>query len=154
MDAGEIRDVKAALDSGIQVFSFATLVNSGIKSETQLSDPESNSIATICYTSGTTGNPKGAMITHRNVLVMLTGLSSLDIMFDENDVHLSYLPLAHIFERVVSLVMMLCGASIGFFHGNVQAIKDDLTALRPTFFISVPRLYQRFYDVMQAKIKE
>lgn len=119
LDAGEVRDVKGALDAGLSVFTIATLINTGVKSRTPLPDPASESIFTICYTSGTTGYPKGAMITHRNILVMLTGLKSLDIEFDENDVHLSYLPLAHIFERVVSVVMMLCGASIGFYHGNV-----------------------------------
>lgn len=50
--------------------------------------------------------------------------------------------------------MIQHGASVGYFHGNILELKDDLATLKPTFFISVPRLYQRFYDVMQSKIKE
>ena len=141
VDDGDFKDVNAAQDVGLRVFYIDTIIQSGIKSATVLPDPSPDSIMTICYTSGTTGYPKGAMITHKNVLIMSNGLKSLDIEFDENDVHLSYLPLAHILERCVSEVMTQCGASIGFYHGNVQEIKDDLVSLRPTFFVSVPRLF-------------
>lgn len=104
-------------------------------------DPWPKSVFTLCYTSGTTGDPKGAMISHLGVLSECTALRKLGIDFDENDIHLSYLPLAHIFERVVSMNMIFVGASVGYFAGDVFKLKDDLAILRPTFFISVPRLY-------------
>jgi len=65
-------------------------------------------------------------------------------------VHLSYLPLAHIFERLVQAALFMLGASIGFYQGNTLELTDDLTALRPTLFPSVPRLYNKIYDKIMA----
>ena len=67
---------------------------------------------------------------------------------------LSYLPLAHIYGRLGEHVTMWAGGSIGYFHGNILEIVDDLKALRPTIFFSVPRLFQRFYSVIQASTIE
>lgn len=67
--------------------------------------------------SGTTGNPKGAMLSHRNMICTLRAIMTMAGLV-ENDVHISYLPLAHIFERVVILVVATCGASAGFFRGD------------------------------------
>jgi len=102
----------------------------------------------ICYTSGTTGNPKGAVITHGN---MVSACFALDARAPErekspDDSVLSYLPLAHIYERVVQSMMMLNGAAIGFAQGDVTKILEDIQALRPTFFPGVPRVWQRIYD--------
>lgn len=65
---------------------------------------------------------------------------------DKNDVHLSYLPLAHMYERVGQQSIMLEGGQIGFFRGDVKLLLDDMQTLRPTMFFSVPRLLNRIYD--------
>jgi len=74
-----------------------------------LPDPKPDSIFTLCYTSGTTGDPKGAMISHYSVLTEIAALRKLDIDITDQDVHLSYLPLAHIFERAISMFVMTVG---------------------------------------------
>ncbi|KAM9129611.1 long-chain-fatty-acid--CoA ligase 6 isoform 2-T6 [Pangshura tecta] len=103
----------------------------------------------VCFTSGTTGNPKGAMLTHRNVVADFSGF--LKVTESQwaptcEDVHISYLPLAHMFERMVQSVVYCHGGRIGFFQGDIRLLSDDMKALRPTIFPVVPRLLNRMYD--------
>jgi long-chain acyl-CoA synthetase len=114
--------------------------------------PKASDLAILCYTSGTTGNPKGAMLTHRNVLSAIGNAAypkwaifSLQAGGPQ-EIHLSYLPLAHVFETVVINFCLYAGAAIGFYQGDTLKLLDDLQTLRPTVFASVPRLYTRFYD--------
>lgn len=110
---------------------------------------------TFSYTSGTTGPPKGAMLSHRNFVSFMTGQAlNKDTKFSSTDVTLSYLPLPHILEREFDYAMLSAGARIVFFSGDVQKLKDDLAIVKPTVFLSVPRLYSRFYDVLKAKFNE
>lgn len=111
---------------------------------------------TFSYTSGTTGMPKGVMLTHRNFASNVGGMHKFDGEFEikDDDVYISYLPLAHVFERCLLLCAMGYAMQYGFFQGDVMKLRDDLAELKPTVMVSVPRLYNRFYDVMQQKIKE
>lgn len=113
-----------------------------------------DSIYTFSYTSGTTGNPKGVMLSHGNIVSVSACLDYTDLNINENDIHLSYLPLAHVFERVLINGFFLKGSAIGFYSGDVQKLKEDLAILKPTVFASVPRLYNRFYDVINSNIKK
>ncbi len=81
------------------------------------------------------------MISHYSVLTEISALRKLGIDINSEDYHLSYLPLAHIFERAISMYVLVVGGSIGYFAGDVFKLKDDMAALKPTFFASVPRLY-------------
>lgn len=82
------------------------------------------------------------MLTHRNFVVNLAGLDFLDAKerYNECDVYLSYLPLAHVLERMVLITGMVVRMEIGFFQGDVLKLIQDLAALKPTVFVSVPRL--------------
>ena len=111
--------------------------------------PTPESWFTICYTSGTTGKSKGAVITHRNMISTMAGAWETGLMFSHQDTYLSYLPLAHMMERAICHLLLGSGAGIGYFGGDVQKLKEDLAALRPTLFVSVPRLYCRFYDAIK-----
>lgn len=107
-------------------------------------------ILTFSYTSGTTGNPKGVLLTHKNIIsVVATGTSE---GFCPNDTYISYLPLPHILERIFVSCFLYYGGSIGFYSGDVFKLKDDLAVLRPTIFVSVPRLYNRFYDAIKSNL--
>ncbi|WP_409415242.1 AMP-binding protein, partial [Escherichia coli] len=72
----------------------------------------------MCFTSGTTGNPKGAMITHRNVVSDCSAfvkVTEKSLVLNASDIHVSYLPLAHMYEQIMQCVMLCHGAKIGFF---------------------------------------
>nr|XP_057928595.1 long-chain-fatty-acid--CoA ligase 1a isoform X2 [Doryrhamphus excisus] len=111
--------------------------------------PKPEDLALICFTSGTTGNPKGAMLTHGNVISNTAAFLKMTegkLDTSTKDVLISFLPLAHMFERVVEGVILIHGARIGFFQGDIRLLMDDLKELQPTFFPVVPRLLNRMFD--------
>uniref|UniRef100_A0A671W7L2 Arachidonate--CoA ligase n=1 Tax=Sparus aurata TaxID=8175 RepID=A0A671W7L2_SPAAU len=100
----------------------------------------------VCALSG---NPKGAMLTHGNIVSNCSAfirVTEVHCPMCTSDIHISYLPLAHMFERVVQGVMIVHGAKIGYFQGDIRWLSDDLNTLRPTVFPVVPRLLNRMHD--------
>jgi long-chain acyl-CoA synthetase len=95
------------------------------------------------------------MISHKNFASFMAGQArNKDTKFCSTDVALSYLPLPHILEREFDYSLLASGARIVYFSGDVQKLKDDLAIVKPTIFLSVPRLYSRFYDVIKAKFND
>jgi len=112
-------------------------------------DGEMDDLATIVYTSGTTGRPKGVMLSHRNIL-MNTESSLAAVRMLPSDVLLSFLPLSHTFERTVGYyIPMRMGSTIAYARSIAQ-LGEDLLTIRPTLLISVPRIYERVYNKIQA----
>ncbi|KAM7381249.1 hypothetical protein PAMA_012206 [Pampus argenteus] len=118
--------------------------------------PKPEDLSIVCFTSGTTGNPKGAMLTHENVVSDAAGVVKsfeTSVVPNSQDVSISFLPLAHMFERVVQTVMYGAGAKVGFFQGDIRLLPDDMKTLQPTIFPVVPRLLNRVYDKVQSGAK-
>ena len=113
-------------------------------------------VFTISYTSGTSGNSKGVMLTNANFLSAITNIMQMAniFKFNKDDVYISYLPLAHVFDRLGCHTVLSVGGQIGFFSGNVHKITDDLKVLRPTIFPSVPRLLNKVYEKVVAGVNE
>jgi len=149
---------KAVTDLGIALISFGDLLAEGASKPVPHVECNPEDMCTIMYTSGTTGDPKGVQIKHSNVLVEIRaamGLlqNSLGFILDSNDVFLSYLPLAHIFDRVVEEYFLVVGGSIGYWRGDIKYLLEDIAALKPTMFCGVPRVFDRIYAGVHSKMK-
>ncbi|CAF4739374.1 unnamed protein product, partial [Rotaria sp. Silwood2] len=106
--------------------------------------PKSKYLFQICYTSGTTDLPKGAMLTHKNIVsVVQTATELLRPILNESETLISYLPLAHAYEQVVELYCLCNGFKIGYYLGDISLLFDDMAHLKPTLMPSVPRLLNR-----------
>ncbi|CAD8168829.1 unnamed protein product [Paramecium octaurelia] len=141
-------------NKGYQLFKYEEIVENGRKQIVQPVQVSPSSVYTFCYTSGTTGNPKGAILSHSNFISAIASTQATDAGINSTDVHISYLPLPHVMERLIILTMLYTGATIGFYRGDPNLLKEDIQKLRPTVFASVPRLYNKFYDGIKAKINE
>ena len=130
---------------GILVIGFQNVLDLGKKHPRAFIRPKPSDIFCLSYTSGTTGNPKGAILSHQNMVSTVAG-GLKQLVLTSKDVHISYLPLAHIFERMMMLLTLSVGGSAGFFRGDVTLLVEDIGALSPTVFPSVPRLLNRIYD--------
>ncbi|KAK0395254.1 hypothetical protein QR680_001186 [Steinernema hermaphroditum] len=154
----EIRE--KAKEAGIEITSFKDALLEGRLSPQKFTPPKADDTYLICYTSGTTGNPKGVVLSHRNLIANLAGFfRMLDSFksfgaFETSDCLISYLPLSHMFEQMCHWASMSSGSSIGYFRGSVQGLTSDLKELKPTIFPVVPRLLNRMYDGIQAKLRK
>jgi len=142
-----------ARGQGLHLISFHEVEEIGLQEPLPVSPPQPDELSTICYTSGTTGNPKGVMLSHGNFIADLAGAFVNGIKPNPGDVHISYLPLAHVFERVVMNAVWYFGAAAGFYRGDVRKLFDDIAELKPTIFPSVPRLWNNLYEKVMTTVK-
>lgn len=125
----------------------------GATGELQAWGDDTNALATIMYTSGTTGRSKGVMLSHRNILWNAQAALRLIPIYPV-DRFLSFLPLSHTLERTVGYYLpIMAGASIAYARSIAQ-LAEDLVEIRPSVLISVPRIFERFYAKIQAKLAE
>ncbi len=110
---------------------------------------DKNDVATLIYTSGTTGFPKGVMLSHDNILSNVRGSYSI-FPVDETSRGLSYLPLCHVYERMVNYVLQYKGVSI-YYAENMATIVDNIQEVKPHIMTTVPRLLEKVYDKIMAK---
>ena len=118
--------------------------------------PSLENVATLAYTSGTTGAPKGAMITNKNIICTCAAVSAMSIEMPDlqDNVSLLYLPLAHVMGRVGLYHGYYIANSFGIFGGDYTKLMDDIQALKPTQFTAVPRILVRIYDGIMSKMTQ
>lgn len=115
--------------------------------------PKEDDLAGIVYTSGTTGRPKGVMLTHGNIVSNVK--ATLECVFPQvGDIFLSFLPLSHTFERTAGYYLALATGCTIAYNRSVLLLADDLKTIRPTVIISVPRVYERIFTRVHDKLKK
>ena len=113
-------------------------------------EAEPDGLATLLYTSGTTGNPKGVMLTHNNLWSNVTAAGRV-LPRNEGDTALVFLPLSHVLQRMVSYLYFSRGDTAAYSH-SIHTVADDIKVVRPNIVVSVPRLYEKVYNaVMEAE---
>ena len=158
----KIKDVKNALPN-VQhyvtfasqapegVFTLAEVMRKGEASDKQDSGlfekmalaGKPDDLASIIYTSGTTGIPKGVMLTHQNFISNIQSVSTV-VEFSEKDTVLSFLPLSHIFERMVTFTYLYKGCSIAYAE-SIETVGENLIEVKPQIMVSVPRVFEKIY---------
>ncbi|GLC68457.1 hypothetical protein PLESTF_000693600 [Pleodorina starrii] len=143
--------------SSVRHMTFADLMEGGARAgPVPPQPPRPSDLTTLMYTSGTTGDPKGVQLTHSAVVAAVASLAGALQHYNEwvgpGDSMLSYLPLAHIFDRVSEETCIAAGASIGYWSGDVARVADDAAALKPSVFIGVPRVYDRVFETVQHRL--
>lgn len=146
---------------GDEVKLFETICAAGMKLEqkfekelkkrTKNVKPEDT--ATLIYTSGTTGKPKGAILTHRNIVSNVKAAHEA-IHITETDRCLSFLPLCHSFERTGGYYAMIAGGAEIYYAESVDTVAKNMTEVHPTIVVSVPRLFEKIYNLVNKSVKE
>ncbi|HVE70280.1 MAG TPA: long-chain fatty acid--CoA ligase [Thermoanaerobaculia bacterium] len=147
-------DPPAALPPGVR--TFRDVVESGKKHaqtlpnwfEESSKSRKPDDLATLVYTSGTTGNPKGAMLTHGNIASNVNAVNAF-VPIEAGDIALSILPLSHILERMVDFLYLYKGGCIAYAE-NVTKVADNLGEVKPQYFAAVPRLFEK----MRARVMD
>ena len=141
----------AASGETVPVLSLADWLTAGQGHSSATPPPSADDLAAIVYTSGTTGKPKGVMLTHRNVVCNVLAILER-VVPTPDDVFLSFLPLSHTFERTAGYYLPMAAGSCVAYARSVGLLAEDLKTVRPTVLISVPRIYERVFAKLQERL--
>jgi long-chain acyl-CoA synthetase len=111
-------------------------------------------LAILVYTSGTTGKPKGAMLTHANIMSAVSTLANESLKINEDDERMGFLPLCHVAERVGGQFLSLYGGNVINFVENPETVPENVREIAPTVFFAVPRVWEKFYSGVMIRLSE
>lgn len=150
----EKMDHLPATTENLRIFTFDEFIQQGKKNPVSKRPPNPSDLCTLIYTSGSTGTPKGVMLAHEQITDSLLGvINNTGGKFAEQaTVHLSYLPLAHVFEQLLTNIVLISGAREAFLTGGPETLMTDLRHVRPTAFGTVPRVLARLSGEYYKKI--
>lgn len=111
-----------------------------------------NQLCTIIYTSGTTGEPKGVMLTHKNIISNIKSAHEIFVI-DDKDIFLSFLPLCHIFERMAGYYTAFSAGSVIAYAESIEKIANNMEDIKPTIMTAVPRLFERMYSKIKKNVE-
>ncbi|CAI7785298.1 unnamed protein product, partial [Closterium sp. NIES-54] len=157
----EAKVATGQLAPGVKLLAFADVEKSGVESPVTPELPQPSDLAVIMYTSGSTGLPKGVMLSHGNLVAVFAAIMAQVPDANFNDVYIAYLPLSHVLELAAELGAVSVGGSIGY--GSPLTLVDmapkvklgtkgDAPQLRPTLMVAVPAILDRIRDAVRRKI--
>ena len=138
---------------GFNLIDYDTIISTGKKciedkEELNLKKVQPEDIYLICYTSGTTDNPKGVMVSAQNISLTQNWMYNTGYHATERDSMLHFLPLSHLMEHMVFTVNLVLGAQVGYYSGSNDRLIEDAQELRPTMFCAVPRIYEKIHQLV------
>jgi long-chain acyl-CoA synthetase len=143
--------------AGLQALGRERIKRLGAEAEREwqqrINSRQPHDLAILIYTSGTTGRPKGAMLSHRNVIVAVRGYNTI-IAQNETDERMCFLPLCHVAERLGGAYFSLYTGSTLNFVENPETVPENVREIAPTVFIAVPRVWEKFYSAVSIALKE
>nr|CAH8870458.1 unnamed protein product [Trichobilharzia regenti] len=153
-DGPKVAEAKVRFSANVSVYLFDEFLKVGSKYRIPKMNPKPDDLYMICYTSGSTGLPKGVLIEHQQVVEAVFAIieNTEEKCCNKFSTHLSYLPFAHIMEQVNSSVVLIEGAKMGFLTDTVDGLVADCAALKPTMLTAVPRVLSRIYSKYQKAI--
>ncbi|MGA1792721.1 MAG: AMP-dependent synthetase/ligase, partial [Thermoplasmatota archaeon] len=145
-------DIEEGLEKKKDIMTFMDFLDKG-RANRKLLDEYKETVslddtATIIYTSGSTGVPKGVVLTHGSLLSNVENIKEM-IDINENDVEMSFLPLGHVFERIINYLLIRIRGTVGYAQ-SIETIADDSLVVKPTVFPAVPRVFEKF----KAKVED
>ena len=159
-----LEETKAKLKNvGLNLISYETIISTGQKCleekdkfilDKKYKKVLPDDIFLICYTSGSTDNPKGVMISPRALTLATNFMYTVGYHLTYEDIILSVLPLAHIMEQVLFTISLVYGSQIGYYSGSINRFLDDIQTLKPTYFCAVPRIFERFYKTIMDVVNK
>ena len=159
-----LEEIKEKLKNlGINLISYETIIETGKKSREEKDNEIINKnykkilpddVFLICYTSGTTDNPKGVMLSSRALLLMPNCMYNVGYHLTEEDITLSILPLAHIFEQMLISINVVFGTQTGYYTGDTNRLIEDVQELKPTYFCGVPRVYEKLFHLIMDNVNK